>query len=609
MCGISGEVSYNGRLNQEVIGSMSATMAQRGPDDEGVWMSDHAALGHRRLAVIDPELGQQPMTRETSLGSVALTYVGEVYNYRELRRELQARGHYFRTESDTEVILNGYLEWGEGVAEKMRGMYGLAIWDGREDKLMLLRDRLGVKPLCYYPTPDGVIFGSEPKAILAHSSVKRSVDASGWREHFAHVKSPGHLIWNGMQEVTPGGLVTVTPAGIKERTYWRLQSYEHPDDPAATVETVRGLLEEIVDEQLVADVPVGMLLSGGLDSSAITALAARSRANLGQKLDSYTVDFTTHAGQLNNNVIQTGLDAPFAQEVSEMLGTNHTRFVIDSIDLAAKQLRRRVLQARDMAPGTGDTYASRLLLFEHLKKQSTVALSGEMADELFGGYPIFFDQKVLKDDGWPWYLYGPTAHTTRLAGLNPEFRDALDLDTYLSDTYTDAIRPIERVKGESVQDYRMRQINYLEITRHSGFLLDFTDRLSGAAGLEIRAPYCDHRLVEYVYNVPWYIKSSGGRVKGLLKDAVGDLLPSSVVERPKSGYPWTPDAEYLQAIQLQARELASQPSHPIFDIISREWLNAAVSKPVDRLTISDRDGITQALELDIWQQLYNPKMV
>jgi asparagine synthase (glutamine-hydrolysing) len=609
MCGISGEVRY-GRPGPDhsVINAMNATMARRGPDGEGSWTANNVVFGHRRLAVIDPEGGQQPMVRRTPRGSVALSFAGEIYNYRELRRELQARGHEFRTDSDTEVLLNGYLEYGEGVAEKLRGMYGFAIWDGREDKLMLARDPLGIKPLCYYPTREGVIFASEPKSILTHPDVEPSVGLAGWREHFAHVKTPGHVIWEGMREVKPGTVVTIDPSGIKEQTYWRLQSREHNDDRMTTVENVRNMLEEIVDEQMVADVPLGVLLSGGLDSSTITALAARYRAHQGSRLNTYAVDLTGQGNYANDQLVQTGWDAPFAQEVSALWDTDHTRLEINPTQLASRALRERVIWTRDMAPGAGDTYASRLLLFERLKEHSTVALSGEMADELFGGYPIFFDPKVTEGDGWPWALYNPQAQTARFEQLNPELLRTLDLHTYYADAYTDAIKLVEPVEGESRRSRRLRQVNYLEIMRHTPYLLDFTDRLSAGVGLEVRVPYCDPRLVEYVYNVPWDIKAPNGRVKGLLKDVASDLLPSSVLQREKSGYPWTPHPGYIQEIQRQVQQLVTRPSNQVFDILNYSWLRQVAEKPADQLTLADRNGMNQALELDVWFELFQPSL-
>ena len=265
--GLHSKTNLHAGQEQETLRTMTDTLAHRGPDGGGVWTSEsgEAALGHQRLAVVDLEGGQQPMTVATPSGEVALTYNGEIDNAPELRRELEGHGHVFQTESsDTEVALRSYLQWGKSAAERFQGMFALAIWDSRMRELVMARDRVGIKPLHYAQTRDGLLFGSEPRAILAHSLAGRAVGLSGWRELFAEIKTPGATIWTGMQEVKPGSVVTVSEAGIREREYWQLHSRPHTDDPEETVERVRELLERDVRRQLEqADVPVGVLLSGG----------------------------------------------------------------------------------------------------------------------------------------------------------------------------------------------------------------------------------------------------------------------------------------------------------------------------------------------------------
>lgn len=269
MCGMTGWVDFSRDLTREqaAIEAMTETMACRGPDATGTWIRRDVALGHRRLAVIDLVGGAQPMVVSTPSGDVAMVYTGEAYNYTELRRELVAKGHSFETSSDTEVVLRGYLQWGEALADRLNGMYAFAIWDSRERKLVMIRDRMGVKPFSFYPIPDGVLFGSEPKAVFANPMARRAVDLEGLRELIGPVTASRTAVWKGMREVQPGTIVTVDERGIRERTYWRLESRLHIDDRDTTVANVRGLLDDIVRRQLVADVPECVLLSGGLDSS------------------------------------------------------------------------------------------------------------------------------------------------------------------------------------------------------------------------------------------------------------------------------------------------------------------------------------------------------
>jgi asparagine synthase (glutamine-hydrolysing) len=584
---------------------MTDTLSHRGPDGTGFWLGDQAAFGHQRLAVIDPEHGHQPIGVATSAGKIALTYNGETYNAHELRDELKGHGHAFQTNTDTEVVLKGYEQWGAGVFGKMRGMFGVAVWDERQRKLVMARDRAGEKPLYYSKTPDGVVFGSEAKSLLAHPDIKPAIGLAGWQELFAASKTPGSSIWSGMQEVKPGSIVTVSENGIKESYYWRLQSREHDGNYRETVARVRKHLERIVHEQLVADVPVGSLLSGGIDSSFITALAAREH----ESLATYTIDYADYEQYLDNaNIFQRGHDRPFAQDVADQYQTNHTVVMLQPLQLASEALRKQTLLARDGPRGVSDNDISRWLLYQKTREHCTVALTGENADELFGGYTIFFDdEKVLRGHGWSWDLHNPKDSESMLAILNPDFVKALDLDTYNADTYTTAISEIEPLAGESALDRRRREINYLEITRHTPILLEFVDRLSMGNGLEIRNPYCDPELMDDVYNTPWSLKAPDSRVKGLLIDAAGDLLPESVLNRPKKPFPIVLGSEYKQEIQRQGRILASQ-KYSVFDIISRKQLLELSTKPDSQIDWADRYAINLALEMALWIDLYKPSM-
>ncbi|NQD94527.1 asparagine synthase (glutamine-hydrolyzing), partial [Pseudomonas sp. CrR25] len=299
MCGITGWLSYSQNLEaqRDTLQRMTDTMALRGPDAGGLWIDGPVGLGHRRLSIIDLEGGRQPMTvMHGGLREVAaITYSCEVYNFRELRTELQRLGHRFETRSDTEVVLRAYVEWAEAFVERLNGMYAFAIWNLRSQELLLIRDRMGVKPLYYFPTADGVIFGSEPKALLANPLVPRKVRADGLREILEMVKTPGHAVFDGMREVMPGEIVRINRQGLGRRHYWKLEAREHEHTLDETIRHTRDLLEDIVDRQIVADVPLCSLLSGGLDSSIITALASKKLLAAGKEnIRSFSVDFVDH---------------------------------------------------------------------------------------------------------------------------------------------------------------------------------------------------------------------------------------------------------------------------------------------------------------------------
>ncbi|MFG2122579.1 asparagine synthase (glutamine-hydrolyzing) [Streptomyces sp. NPDC048710] len=610
MCGITGWVSFDRDLTTEstALHAMTETMACRGPDDRGTWAEGPAALGHRRLAIIDLPGGRQPMSVRTPEGAVALVYSGETYNFTELRRELTDRGHRFTTDSDTEVVLHGYLEWGDAVAERLNGMYAFAVWDARHDRLVMIRDRMGIKPFYYHPTPDGVLFGSEPKAILANPLVRPRVALDGLRELFTMVKTPGHAVWDGMHEVEPGTVVTIDRTGLRTRVYWRLETRPHTDDRDTTVATVRSLLDDIVRRQLVADVPRCTLLSGGLDSSAMTALAARQLAEHGEKVRSFSVDFVGQTDNFVADELRGTPDTPFVHDVARLARTDHQDIVLDAQSLADAGVREKVIRARDLPVGFGDMDTSLLLLFRAIRDQSTVALSGESADEVFGGYLQFFDEEARRAETFPWLVsfgrhFGDDADV-----LRPDLAKTLDLERYIADGYRTAVAAIHRLDGESDFEYRMRQICHLHLTRFVRTLLDRKDRMSMAVGLEVRVPFCDHRLVEYVYNTPWSLKSFDGREKSLLREATADLLPRSVYDRVKSPYPSTQDPRYALALQVQVKDLLARPSHPVFDLVDRERVREAAERDTPVSTQVARRGLERALDLAQWLDLYNPEL-
>ena len=610
MCGITGWISFGQNLGDArgIVSAMTETMACRGPDAAGVWLDASAALGHRRLAVIDIEGGAQPMSVERDGRTVLVTtYSGEIYNYRELRSELQTLGHRFETNSDTEVALHAYLEWGEGFTGRLNGMYAFALWDPIRRELLLVRDRMGIKPLYYYRTSDGIVFGSEPKAILAHPQVHAVVDAEGMAELLAFVKTPGHAVYRGMRELRPGHTLRVTADGATERRYWGLESYEHPDDLGTTVTHVRDLLDDIVDRQLIADVPLCTLLSGGLDSSVVTALSAKALAAQGRgPVRSFSVDFVGQTENFRADHLRGTPDAPYARALAEYVASDHRDIVLDTRQLMDPAHRAAVVVARDLPYGLGDGDTSLYLLFKAIREQSTVALSGESADEVFGGYSWFHDEKVVNTDGFPWLGsvrrgFSGDSGTEPEALLAPGLLTKFDIGGYQRQRYHEALSEVPRLPGESGLERRMREICYLHLTRFVQVLLDRKDRASMATGLEVRVPFCDHRLVQYVFNTPWAMKTFDGREKSLLRAAARDVLPDVVADRVKSPYPSTQDPAYAEALRGELKQLLADrdaPVRPLLDV-------AAATETVDSAPGQElRQSTEVVLALDTWLRRY-----
>jgi asparagine synthase (glutamine-hydrolysing) len=607
MCGIAGWVSFGTDLTgrREIVDAMTETMACRGPDDSGTWVRRQVALGHRRLAIIDLPGGRQPMSVP---GLATMVYSGEAYNFTELRAELSALGHRFETDSDTEVVLHGYLQWGESVVDHLNGMYAFAIWDERDEKLVMIRDRMGIKPFYYYPTPDGVLFGSEPKAILANPLARKVVDTDGLRELMSMTKTPGWSLWKGMHEVGPGTIVTVDRSGIRTRTYWKLDAVAHTDDQETTVAKVRELMTDIVNRQLIADVPRCVLLSGGLDSSAVTGLAAARLAEEGERLRTFSVDFFGQEENFHPDELRDTADSPFIRDVANLVGSEHKDVVLNPAELSDPEIRRAVLTARDIPAGLGDMDTSLYLLFKAIRAESTVALSGESADEVFGGYRWFHDEAAVNSGTFPWIAFRSGLTSDRTSLLRGDVQKLLNLPGYIADQYASAVAAVDHLDGESETDAKMRTICHLHLTRFVRMLLDRKDRASMAVGLEVRVPFCDHRLVEYVYNTPWALKTFDGREKSLLRHATEHVLPASVRDRVKSPYPSTQDPGYAAALQQQSKEVLAERDNPVFSLVDRDWVHQV--SEVDPATMSSwqRNGLDRTLDLYHWFDLYSPEL-
>jgi asparagine synthase (glutamine-hydrolysing) len=614
MCGICGWVSYDRDLGEpgarRELAGMTATMACRGPDDEGVWVGGPAGLGHRRLAVIDIEGGRQPMTlTEDGRTALALVYSGEAYNYRELRERLAAAGRRFATNSDTEVVLQAHRQWGgcdpRDAVRELNGMFAYALWDPAARELTLVRDRLGIKPLYYYPTEHGVLFGSEPKAILANSGAERVMDLDGLRRTLGFVADPHNAVFRGMREVPPGCVVRVSSDGVRELRYWQLQDTGHTDDVPTTVRHVRELLDDTIQRQLISDVPLCTLLSGGLDSSALTALAARSSAD---RIRSFAVDFVGYTDNFTPDAMGATPDGPYVQEVAKFVDTDHTDITLSSDELMDPGVLAAVRRACDLPICFGEVYSSLYLLFRAIRERSTVGLSGESADEVFGGYRWFHDPAFVYAGTFPW-LCGPRIEVNERV-LDPALVGMLDLAGYVDDLYRTALAEVPELTGPAADDpheRRMREICYLFLTRFLPNLLDRKDRMSMAVGLEVRVPFCDHRLVEYVFGTPWSHKTFDGREKSLLRAATADVLPQSVVQRVKSHYPNTQDPGYDRMLRAEFTALLHNHDAALAPLLDTVAAEAALDTPeaTNGGVLGGRWALEQILTLEAFLNHYN----
>jgi asparagine synthase (glutamine-hydrolysing) len=565
MCGITGWIDWADDLTHRrcALEAMTATLTPRGPDACGFWVSPHAALGHRRLIVVDPEGGRQPMTRRYGEHDYTIVYNGELYNTAALQDELAERGHVCQTRSDTEALLLAYIEWGPDCVHRLNGIFAFAVWDAYEERLFLARDRMGVKPLFYTERGGSLLFGSEVKALLAHPAVPAAVDDEGLSEilFLGPSRTPGHGVFRGIRELRPGHWLIHDRRGTQVRRYWQLSSRPHTDDLETTAETVRHLVCDAIRRQLISDVPIGTLLSGGLDSSVITAVAAGVfRAEGRGPLHTWSVDYRDNDQHFQASEFQPNADAPWVERVSDFLGTHHHPVIIDTPELV--DALTTAVQARDL-PGMADVDASLYLFCRAIKREFTVVLSGECADEIFGGYPWFHKDEALRGDTFPWVRM--VAERTAL--LAPELRQRLKPEAYIAERYRETLAEVPRLPGEDPVEARRREMFYLNLTWFMTTLLDRKDRMSMAVGLEARVPFCDHRIVEYVWNIPWSMKTCGNREKGILRQAMTGILPEDVLYRRKSPYPKTHNPAYFRAVRHWVLSILDDPQAPLHQIV------------------------------------------
>jgi asparagine synthase (glutamine-hydrolysing) len=618
MSAIAGWIDHARNLAGEAatVRTMVATMANRGTDSEGVWADRHAALAHRRQALLDVAGPTEPLPVERDGQVVAVgAFDGDLYNADELRRRLEGLGHRFRTRSAAEVVVNAWLAWGAGFAEHLIGVYGAAVWDVTRQELVLLRDRLGNKPMYYHPTADGIIFGSARKAILAHPLVTPAVDLDGLREILSYAGTPGHGVFRGIQQVRAGHVLIAGRGGRREHRYWALEGAEHTDDLPATVRTVRELLTTAVVEQLDAEVPLSLMLSGGLDSSGVTALAAAAvRERGGGPVATFTAGFADE-GTFQADEVWGSPDTPYAHEVAKLVGAEHTDITLRTADLLDPVIKMNALRAKDVPSPLGNMNTSLYQLFRAVRDHAPVTMLGDAADGVFGGTMWMSMPPLLEARTFPWVAMARWSGGRH--GMGTDLIDAgllarLDVPGYCAARYQDAMARVPHAPAESPEEHRMREIWYLNVTNWLETLLPHGESVAQSVGLALRLPYCDHRLVQYVYSVPWSMKNFDGREKSLLRAALADVLPSSILQRQKSPYPVTQDEAYARALCDQLTELLADPSAPVRPLLDTKAARAFAEHPENLVTGPKawvgRTHVEMIFQLNMWLDLYRIRL-
>ncbi len=606
MCAIAGMVGLP--YTDATIEKMLSTMERRGPDSRGCVALGECCLLHSRLAVIDRQGGKQPMTLGWGQEIYTLVYNGELYNTKEIRDELCKLGHCFYGHSDTEVVLHAYAQWSEQCIYRFNGIFAFAVWEHKEKRLFLARDRMGVKPL-FFTRPKGqMLFASEIKTLLAHPDMRACLDENSVAEILllGPGRTPGSGVFHGVYELEPGCCGVYAQERWQERRYWYLQDREHRESFEETAEQVRYLVTDAIRRQMVSDVPLGTFLSGGLDSSLISSVCAEEAAKQGRRLPTFSLDFDKNDRYFVPGKFQPTADTDFIRVMQARLQSEHHWTVLKAEDLV--QAMETATLARDL-PGMADVDFSLLAFCGDIRKHVTVALSGECADEIFGGYPWYRDPEVRALQGFPWAQN--TAY--RAAFIAPAYRQKIDAEGFVRERYEKTCKESDILPGASAQERRMKEMVNLNYRWFMQTLLDRKDRMSMYHALEVRVPFCDYRIAEYLYGVPWEFKDYQGKEKGLLRCAMEEYLPREVLWRKKSPYPKTYDPHYLELVSDMLRQVLEDKSAPIFQIVRREalerLLTAEFSWPWYGQLMRLPQTIAYMLQINFWMQRYSVQLL
>lgn len=616
MCAIAGIVSFkkkelSKKLYLAKVKKMADVMRHRGADAEGFFTAKNVFLGHRRLAIIDLQKGAQPMTRQFGKYKYTIVYDGEIFNTAEIRTELSQRGFVHQTKCDTETLLLGYICFGKKILDKLIGIFSFVIYDEKQKKIFMARDNFGVKPFYYSFSNGNFVFASEQKGILASGLVKPQIDKVGLQEMFSlcPLKTEGLTYFKNIFELKSGEMAELDESGFRKEIYYKIKAALHKDSFSKTIKKVKLLVEQAITSQLVGDVEVGAFLSGGLDSSIITAVAAKAAKRQKKKVSTFSLDFVDNEKFFKQNLFQPNADGEFVKIMSKRFDTLHTNILLKSGEKLVESLSSAVI-ARD-APGMGDIDSSLLRFCEEVKKSHSVVLSGECADEIFCGYPWFWKPALVEKNFFPFLQ----EKNEKWKILKKEFKKKIKPFSYAKKKYLQTLSETPLVPDENESEKRLRQIQFLTIKFFMQNLIERSGKMSASVGVEVRVPFCDKRIVDYVYNIPYEWKLRGGREKWLLRKAVKRTLPKSIVWRKKSPYPKTHDPQFYEAVVAELKERMSRKDSKLRTFIDKEKLNKLISsspqtaEPFMGQLMARAQLFAQLIQIDEWFCLYKVEIV
>lgn len=611
MCGFAGFLNFKADFlyrepeYDHVLQEMCHVLYHRGPDENGRVLTKQYGLAHTRLAIIDLDNGQQPMTARMDGNTYRIVYNGEIYNTEELRQDLKSRGWRFETTSDTEVILVGFIEYGIEIASMLNGIFAFFVVDECNRLAYLVRDQVGVKPLYYTVWEDTIVFSSEIKGIFAFPNMKPQIDLNGLNEvlSLGPAKTYGCGVFKGIQEVKPGHYIEIDYHDICEHKYWGLQAEEHTKSYEETVELTRFLVEDSIKRQMVSDVPIATFLSGGIDSSIVSAICAAELKKKGEKLGTFSFDFVDNDKYFVSNAFQPSRDRPYVDIMVEAIQSDHHYLECNNENLYENLYAS--VDVRDM-PTMADVDSSMLYFCKRVKPFYKVVLTGECADEIFGGYPWFHKKECFEADIFPWSM----DISARKSVLKDELIQELGMEQYIKNAYQKTIHETPKLYGEDETEARRREISYLNLKWFMQTLLDRMDRCSMYSGLEARVPFADIRIMQVLYNVPWNMKCRDGVEKSLLREAMKGLLPDEVLFRKKSPYPKTYDPAYEKLLGDEVLKIIEDTNAPLNMLVDVQKVKAFIhekkdyGKPWYGQLMAGPQMLAYLLQINYWMKKY-----
>jgi len=598
MCGFVGLISNN--INIKEANFALQKLTHRGPDEENIYYKNDVYLGHKRLVVVDKENGKQPFC----YNEFVMIYNGELYNTEELRQDLISKGYTFAGHSDTEVLIKLFAEYGNKCPQKLNGIFAFAVYNTKTKSLFVCRDRFGVKPLYYYFNNNEIMVCSEIKCILSYFKIN-TININGLQEVLglgpSHTRGCG--IYPNVKEVKGGHYLIFENNKLTDTKYWDLVSKNNTDTFNICVDKVRFLVEDAIKRQLVADVPLCTFLSGGLDSTVITLLARKYKPDL----ETYSIDYKDNGKFFEKNNFQVSRDSDFVKLLVKEFNIPHHYEIIKNTELIDNL--EEALLLKDY-PGMVDIDSSLLWFSKQVKQKFTVALSGECSDEIFGGYPWYY--KEYPHNGFPWIRNLDERNNL----LNDKYKSKLDLINYVNYRYNETLSEVPLHKSESEAEKKHKQMFVLNTHWFMQNLLDRKDRMTMGASLEVRVPFADHRLIEYLYNVPWEYKFHNNMEKGLLREAVKDFVPAEIVNRKKNPYPKTYNPKYLDAMKKILNKCLQKKDSILLELFDKKVLMNLLNNDEDAMKnpwygqlMSRPQLLAYLYQIDMWFRHYNLNIV